>query len=114
MLSEHDEQVGFVNWWRARFPGVLLFAIPNGGHRAMSVAKSMKAEGVTPGIPDLHAPALKLWIEMKRVKGGRLSADQVEMIAHLESIGHTVIVGHGSRDASEKVLAYLQKAKDPR
>lgn len=113
MPSEHDEQVGFVNWWRARFPGVLLFAIPNGGHRAMSVAKSMKAEGVTPGIPDLHAPALKLWIEMKRVKGGRLSADQVEMIAHLESIGHTVIVGHGARDASEKVMAML-KSKDPR
>jgi len=72
--SETEEQEGFVNWFRAKFPGVLIFAIPNGGHRAISTAKRLKAEGVVPGIPDLHVPAWRLWIEMKRVKGGKLSA----------------------------------------
>ena len=104
--SEHEEQVGFVNWFRAKFPGVLIYAIPNGGHRAVSVGKSLKAEGVTPGVPDLHIPAWGLWVEMKRVKGGKLSDDQMGMIGHLEGIGQKVIVGRGARDASEQVLRF--------
>ena len=104
--SEHEEQVGFVNWFRAKFPGVLIYAIPNGGHRAVSVGKSLNAEGVTPGVPDLHIPAWGLWVEMKRVKGGKLSDDQMGMIGYLESIGQKVIVGRGARDASEQVLRF--------
>ena len=104
--SETEEQVGFVNWFRAKFPGVLIYAIPNGGHRAVSVGKSLKAEGVTPGVPDLHIPAWGLWVEMKRVKGGKLSDDQMGMIGYLESIGQKVFVGRGARDASEQVLRF--------
>jgi len=107
--SEHEEQVGFVNWFRARFPGVLLYAIPNGGHRSISVGKSMKAEGVTPGIPDLHVPAWGLWIEMKRQKGGRLSGEQKAIAAYLENVGQTVIVGLGASDASRQVLEFLER-----
>jgi len=40
---------------------------------------------------------------MKRAKGGVLSAYQKDWIVYLESIGHTVIVGHGFDDAKEKV-----------
>lgn len=43
--SEHDEQKALIKW--ARSKGIeLLFAIPNGGYRAISVAKRLKAEGV--------------------------------------------------------------------
>ena len=104
--TETQEQEGLVTWFRARFPGVLIFAIPNGGHRAISTAKRLKAEGVVPGVPDLYVPAWNLWVEMKRVKGGTLSPDQKEMIKYLESIGHTVIVGYGATDASRKVLEW--------
>ena len=45
--SEHSEQVGFVNWFRAKYPKVLIFAIPNGEKRSISVATRLKAEGVT-------------------------------------------------------------------
>lgn len=107
--SEHEEQVGFVNWFRARFPSVLLYAIPNGGHRSISVGKSMKAEGVTPGIPDLHVPAWGLWIEMKRQKGGRLSSEQKAIAAYLENVGQTVIVGLGASDASRQVLEFVER-----
>jgi hypothetical protein len=106
--SETEEQEGLVNWFRAKFPGVLIFAIPNGGHRAVSTAKRLKAEGVVPGIPDLHVPAWRLWIEMKRAKGGRLSEDQAEMIAHLEGIGHKVIVGKGAEDASAQIVDWIR------
>lgn len=73
----------------------------------MSVARQMKLEGVRPGVPDLYCPEWKLWVEMKRQKGGRLSADQRGWIAYLESIGDAVIVGKGAEDASRQVLEWL-------
>lgn len=109
MSTESEEQIGFVNWFEARFRGVRIFHIPNGGHRAMSVARKMKAEGVRPGVPDLHVPAWRLWIEMKRTKGGRLSSEQKDWIEYLEGLGHTVIVGSGATDASRKVLEWLSR-----
>jgi hypothetical protein len=105
---EHDEQVGFINWFRSRFPYVLIFAIPNGEHRAISTAKRLKAEGVTAGIPDMYVPAWNLWIEMKRREGGRLSEDQRGVIDYLQSVGHYVIIGKGAKDASRQVLMHLE------
>ncbi len=102
--SEHDEQVGFVNWFRAKFPRVLIFAIPNGGKRSISAGKKFKAEGVVAGVPDLFIPEWNLWVEMKRERGGRLSPDQKDMIAYLEGIGHCVIVGKGAKDASKQIM----------
>lgn len=105
--SEHDEQAGFVQWFRAKWPRVMIFAIPNGGKRDIKTAKRLHREGVTPGIPDLYIPAWGIWIEMKRQKGGRTSPDQDAMIQYLEEIGHTVIVGYGAMDASDKLLRML-------
>ena len=101
--------MGFVNWFRARFDGVLIFAIPNGEKRAITVAKRLKAEGVVRGIPDLFIPEWCLWIEMKRVKGGRLSPEQKEIIGYLESIGQTVLVGKGAKHASKLILEYVEE-----
>ena len=105
--SEHDEQKGLINWFREKFPGILIFAIPNGEKRSISVAKRLKAEGVVRGVPDLYVPAWNLWIEMKRQKGGSLSREQKEMIEYLHGIGHTVIVGRGAADASSQVLEFI-------
>ena len=105
--SEHSEQVGFVNWFRAKYPDTLIFAIPNGEKRSISVATRLKAEGVTRGIPDLYIPSCNLWVEMKRATGGRLSPDQKKVIEYLRSVGHTVIVGKGAGDASKQVLEFL-------
>jgi hypothetical protein len=109
--SEHDEQAGFVQWFRAKWPRVLIFAIPNGGKRNISTAKKLKLEGVVPGVPDLFIPAWGIWIEMKRQKGGRTSSDQDDMISYLESIGHRVIVGYGATDASDKLLSLLNMGR---
>jgi len=105
--SEHSEQVGFVNWFRAKYPHTLIFAIPNGEKRSISVATRLKAEGVTRGIPDLYIPSCNLWVEMKRATGGRLSPDQKKVIEYLRSVGHTVIAGKGAGDASKQVLEFL-------
>lgn len=112
--SESEEQIGFLEWFESSFQGVRIFHIPNGGHRAISVGKKMKAEGVKPGVPDLYIPAWKIWIEMKRAKGGKLSSEQEEWHDYLTAIGDTVIVGMGAKDASAKLLQVLKERRAKR
>jgi hypothetical protein len=107
--SEHPEQVAFVQWFRLQFPGILVFSIPNGSYlagdiaaRARQVAR-LKAEGMLPGVPDLEIPEWNLYIEMKRQRGGRLSADQVRIHDALRRAGKRVIVGKGWQDAAYQV-----------
>ena len=105
--TEDQEQAAFVAWFRATWPEVRIFAIPNGGRRAMKTAKMLKATGVLKGVPDLYVPGWNLWIEMKRAKGGKLSPEQKSMLAYLENeCLHNVIVGHGFEDARNQVLEY--------
>jgi len=101
--SEHLEQVRLVAWFRHQWPDVRIFAIPNGGGRSMAQGASLKAEGVTAGVPDLYVPAWSLWIEMKRATGGVVSPVQRDWIAYLQGIGHQVIIGHGFEDAKAKI-----------
>jgi hypothetical protein len=101
--SEHLEQVRLVSWFRKTYPSVRIFAIPNGGGRSMAQGAAFKAEGVSPGVPDLFVPAWCLWVEMKRSQGGTVSPVQREWIAYLEGIGHRVIVGRGFEDAKRQI-----------
>jgi len=105
--TEHEEQRELVRWFRQAWPDVRIFAIPNGGARSQATAGRLKAEGVSSGVPDLFIPAWRLWIEMKRSKGGSLSAEQKDWCAYLESIGHCVIVGKGAEDARAKIAAFF-------
>ncbi len=102
-LSEHLEQVRLVSWFRRSYPSVRIFAIPNGGGRSMAQGASLKAEGVSPGVPDLFVPEWNLWVEMKRETGGVVSPVQRDWIEYLESIGHRVIVGRGFEDAKRQI-----------
>ena len=112
--TEHFEQVSLVNWCRARWPDLLIYAIPNGGFRMPQTRKHLKEEGVQPGIPDLHIPELNLYIEMKRTKGGSLSKVQKHIIAHLITIGCQVEVCLGFEEAKEVLQkACLQAGKAP-
>ena len=53
-MSEHLEQCAVFDF--ARYAGIRLFAIPNGGHRHKAVAVKLRAEGVCAGVPDLMVP----------------------------------------------------------
>lgn len=105
--TEHEEQRELVRDFRQTYPGVLIFSIPNGGLRTKQTALKLRIEGCVAGIPDLYVPEWGLWIEMKRVTGGRLSPEQREQIAYLERIGHAVIVGKGKDDAWAKINQFL-------
>lgn len=103
MNSEHLEQAYFVQWFRRTFPLVLIFAIPNGGARSSATAVALKVEGVTKGIPDLFVPEWRLWIEMKKEKGGVVSQEQKDIMQYLNAVGYSVIVGRGFEDAKKQV-----------
>lgn len=105
--TEHEEQRQLVMWFRQNYSPVRIFAIPNGGLRTKTVAAKLKVEGVSPGVPDLLIPAWRLWIEMKRIKGGRLSPDQKDWIAYLEANGYTCLVCHGCEDAKKQIEQFL-------
>ena len=105
--TEDHEQMMFVQWFRRTYPEIRIYATPNGGHRHPAVAAKMKATGVSPGVPDLFIPDWRLWVEMKRVKGGSLSAEQKDWIAYLEGCGYTCFVAKGADQAKEMVLGFV-------
>lgn len=110
--TEHVEQSQFVAWFRSAYPGFLIFAIPNGEYRAMTVAKRLKAEGVLSGIPDLCVlmpGASAVFIEMKRQKGGLLSENQKKVIPKINKLGFVVLVCKGALDAKNQWEQYLNE-----
>jgi len=106
---ETDEQADFVGWFRFNFPDVRIFAIPNGGWRHPSSIGRLKKEGVVAGVPDLFIPAWKIWVEIKRVSGGKLSAVQSDWKQYLESVGYVVVVARGCEEAKKMVLMLIEK-----
>ena len=107
--SEHEEQRLVVEWFRRTYLDVRIFAIPNGGARNIATAGRLKAEGVSPGVPDLFVPAWRLWIEMKRATGGRVSKEQKDWIEYLIAEGYHALVCHGFDDARRQIVDFRQK-----
>jgi hypothetical protein len=110
--SEDHEQMMLVQWFRRTYPDVRIFSVPNGGHRHPAVAAKLKATGVSSGVPDLFIPAWRLWLEMKRIKGGSVSAEQKDWMAYLESVGFSCIVGKGAEDAKGKLQAFFNQQRE--
>lgn len=106
--TEHEEQRELVRWFRQTWPGVRIHAIPNGGARSKATAGRLKAEGVASGVPDLFVPAWRLWVEMKRTKGGSLSPEQKDWRDYLQSVGYWVIVGKGAESAKQQISTFVQ------
>jgi len=105
--TEHEEQREVVRWFRQKYHPMRIFAIPNGGFRSKATAARLKAEGVSRGVPDLYVPEKSLWIEMKRIEGGRLSPDQRNWIQYLTEIGNVVLVCRGADDAKEQIDNFM-------
>lgn len=111
IATEHQEQVIFVQWFKRKYSPVRIFAIPNGGYRSRVTAARLKAEGVMRGVPDLYIPEWNLWIEMKRIKGGRLSPEQRDWKRYLEQCGNTVFVALGAEHAMQLVDDFIENSR---
>lgn len=107
--TEHAEQVSLVQWLDAAHPELPYFAIPNGGNRNIITASKLKAEGVKAGVPDLFLPSLRIFIELKRAKGGKVSQAQKDMATRLEACGYRVVVCKGAKEAVEVITQEINK-----
>ena len=95
----------------------LLHSIPNGGKRNIVTALRMKRTGTKAGIPDLCLPVAKgnhhgLYIELKRRKGGVVSAEQKVWHNRLQEQGYCVKVCKGWVAAREAIESYLGGEKE--
>lgn len=112
--SESHEQQEVVKWFRQTYPDVLIHSIPNGGSRSISEACRLKCEGVVKGIPDLFIPAWRLWVEMKKVKGGVVSEEQKSVINYLQGVGYSVIVCAGAEEAKRQIAKHGETQHETR
>lgn len=125
---EHREQAALIQWRNLQMKVIPelkgLWATPNGGKREVKTAvrkgrvvcfcpsgKRQKAEGMTPGVPDLFLAVSRLryhglFIEMKK-PGEKLSKEQKEIKAFLESQGFLVLVCESFLAARQEILFYL-------
>lgn len=110
--TEHEEQREVVRWFRQMWPRVRIFAIPNGGARSAATAGRLKAEGASPGVPDLFIPEWATWVEMKRIKGGVVSPEQKDWMNYLRNVGYCAIVCKGVEDAKQQIITLSQRFED--
>lgn len=115
--KEDIEQTYLFRWAvfaSGKYPELdLMFHIPNGGLRSKTEAARMKAQGVKAGMPDICLPVAKgkyhaLYIELKREKGGTVSANQKIKISQLIHAGNYVAVCKGWESAMTIIAEYLQ------
>ena len=114
--TENSEQAALFQWAElasgAHPELLLLHAIPNGGLRDARTAVTLQRTGVKSGVPDICLPVPKgghgaLYIELKRQKGGVLSANQKVWLDRLNAHGNKAIVCRGWDEAREAIEQYL-------
>ena len=113
---EETEQICLLRWaayQAGKYPELeLLYHTPNGGLRSRTEAARLRAAGVKAGVPDLCLPVPRkgfhgLYIELKRISGGRVSKEQREWLEALSEQGYKAIVCKGWEDATREIMDYL-------
>lgn len=103
----------------AKYP---VISIPNGAkfgrdpRKAAMQMHRLKAEGLEPGIPDLHFPTAScgfhgLWLETKSAKG-KPTEEQIEWLERLRELGHLSFWYRDDEEAFELVRLYHQRFED--
>lgn len=116
---ERPHQVALIKWVRSvldTYPVLkLLYAVPNGGNRNLSVARKLKSEGVRAGVADLCLPAARrgyhgLYLEMKSEEGSA-TKEQKEFLHGVSEEGYCAVIAHGMEEAREVLEWYLGTTK---
>ena len=132
---EGEEQAALFRWAQfqsGKYPELdLMFHIPNGGKRGKAEAARFKAEGVKAGGPDIFFTKAKwietkrtdggfdnrfycgLFVEMKRISGGTVSAEQDRWLEELRRAGYAAEVARGWEAAAAIILDYIEGRYTP-
>lgn len=115
--TEAEEQTTLFQWVKAvkgKIPELeLLFHIANEGKRSYANGAAMKQAGLRRGVPDLFLPVPRedkhgLFIELKRTKGSRVSADQLAWIDSLRQQNYQAEICYGWLEAVKAIEQYLK------
>lgn len=119
--KEYDEQCAVFDYARVKARQDrrwhLLFSTLNGVRLPIGLAKKCKRAGNKPGVPDLilpvrgYAACPGLYIELKRIKGGRVDEEQNFFHHLLRQQGYQVEVCRGATEAINVINAYLDKTR---
>lgn len=107
--TEAQEQTALVEWCDLmHIPAV---HIANEGKRTLANGRELARMGLRRGFPDLFIPAARkgfhgLFIELKRVKGGRVTEHQQKWIDTLNNRGYLAIVCYGADEAIAEIKNY--------
>lgn len=128
MPTEKQEQKALFAWAdrvKGKYPELsLMYSIPNAGGFTGGFQKnllrvlSLRAEGVKKGVPDICLPVARggfhsLYIEMKRVKGGKEKPEQAEWRIALATAGHQVVTARGVNEGIKALEKYLAHHSSP-
>lgn len=120
--TEDDEQMALFRWAAynaGKYPQLAnMYHVPNGGGRSKAEAGRLKAMGVKRGVPDicLDWPAggfHGLRIELKRLKRGRPSPEQLEWGERLTRAGYCWRICRGWGEAAALIEDYLSGRVTP-
>jgi len=107
---EADEQKAFVSWFYTNFPTKKIMMIRNDGGRSNWEKTEQIPLGLLPGAADLYIPNLHTWVELKRTKGSKISAEQVDFAKYVrEECGDKYLLCYGCEDAINQVLEVINK-----
>lgn len=116
--TEDSEQAALFDWAACsagKHPELdLMHAIPNGGKRHIVTAMTMQRTGAKSGVPDIFLPIARggkhgLYIELKRIKGGTVSANQKAWLAALSDQGYECAICRGWEEARKEILKYIKE-----
>lgn len=118
--TESQEQQALFRWAaynRGRHPELrLMYHIPNEGKRPTPTGARMRSEGLRKGVPDICLPVPRgpyhgLYIEMKRVKGSRVSNEQKQWLRDLTDQGYMAVICNGFEAARGVISNYLDTGR---
>ncbi len=108
--TEAQEQIALVEW--CDLMRIKIIHIPNEGKRTLYSGRELARMGLRRGVPDLFIPAARkgfhgLFIELKRIKGGRVTEYQQKWIDTLNNRGYLAIVCYGADEAIAEIKRYF-------
>lgn len=114
--TESGEQQAVLEWCEfnsGRYPELkLLYHIPNEGKRSKSNGALLKSMGLKKGVPDMCLPVSRggfhaLYIELKKDKNAKTSAEQLEWQKALNRADNLCVICHGADEAIEMLKKYM-------
>lgn len=112
--EESELQQNCVKTFQLMYPKLKLrlFSIPNGSYRTAITAAILKAEGCTPGVPDVFLAVPKkqyggMFIEFKTTTG-RLSVYQIQFIKEVRNDYYCVVI-RSVEEFLREIKKYLEK-----